>query len=200
MTCAVAWFEPTTEHYGVAADRQVTGAPFSPLYRANKTAQVLSDDPPLFLALAGDHGRCCHVQRWISRRLVEGGFRKSDDVEQFLLDLHAAAIGGPKTEGLDSDVTGRSGVYVAAAHATGLYRLESYAAVYHYPAHEMGLRPSDRVACVGSAADFVAGVVWGRYQHRPLDEAAARLLVGAAHEHLPHSVGAELNTLTWSAS
>ena len=201
MTCAIAWLEPSTGQYGAAADRQVTGAPFSPLYHADKTAQVQADNhPPLYLALAGDHCRCRHVQRWITQHESARALGTSDDIERFLLDLYAWAISGPKTEGLDSDATGRSGVHVVAAHATGLYRLESYAVIYHYPPHDLGLKPGDRVACVGSATDFVAGVMWGRYQNQPIDEAVARALIGAAHEHLPHSVGAEVNALTWSAS
>ena len=199
MTCSLAWFEPATGQYGVAADRQFTGSQFSPLFFADKTAQVQAPGKaPLCLAFAGDYGRVRHVQRWIKEHQYDRVLESPDGVERFLLELHACASDGPRVDDLDSKATGRSGVHVVAAHTTGLYKMESYAAVYHTPATPMSGR--DKVVCVGSGVEFVAGFFWGRFSTYmsvdPLNESRAISLIKQAHQYLPQSIGEDVDTLT----
>lgn len=197
MTCSLAWFEPATGHYGVAADRQFTGSQFSPLSFADKTAQVQAPGhAPLLLALAGDYGKVRHVQRWIREHQYNRVLESPDGVERFLLELHACASDGPRADEPDPKTTGRSGVHVVAAHSTGLYKMESYAAVYHTPATPM--RGRDKVVCVGSGVEFVAGFFWGQLSAStaPFSESRAIGLVKQAHQHLPQSIGEDVDTLT----
>lgn len=197
MTCSLAWFEPATSSYGVAADRQFTGSQFCALHHADKTATVQAPGhAPLYLALAGDYGRVRHVQRWIKEHQYDRVLESADGVERFLLELHACASDGPKFDDPDSKVTGRSGVYVVAAHTTGLYKMESYAAVYHTPATPMHGR--DKVVCVGSGVEFVMGFFWGQLSTStaPLSESRAIGLVKQAHQYLPQSIGKDVDALT----
>jgi hypothetical protein len=197
MTCSLAWFEPATSHYGVAADRQFTGSQFSPLSYADKTAQVQAPGKaPLLLALAGDYGRLRHVQRWIKESQYDRVLESADGVERFLLDLHACASDGPRFDDFDSKATGRSGVHVVAAHATGLYKMESYAAVYHTPATQCLY--AQRVICVGSAVEFVAGAVYGGMTPSLVCEPVVQTLVSLASVYLPQSIGCQTDSLSYA--
>lgn len=197
MTCSIAWFEPATGQYGVAADRQFTGSPFVPPFYADKLSQIQAPGKaPLLLALAGDYSRVRHVQRWIKEHQFDRVLESADGVERFLLELHACASDGPRVDDLDSKATGRSGVHVVAAHTTGLYKMESYAAVYHTPATPMHGR--DKVICAGSGVEFVMGFFWGQISTStaPVNESRAIGLVKQAHLYLPQSIGQDVDTLT----
>lgn len=198
MTCSIAWFEPITGEYGVAADRQFTNSQFSALHFADKTATVQAPGhDPLHLAFAGDYCRVRHVQRWIKEHQSDRVLESPDGVERFLLELHACASNGPMVDGLDSKTTGRSGVHVVAAHTTGLYRMESYAGVFHTPATPMHGR--DKVICAGSGVEFVMGFFWGQLSAStaPVTESRAIGLVKQAHAYLPQSIGQDVDALTW---
>jgi len=197
MTCSLAWFEPATSHYGVAADRQFTGSPFGPPFYADKIAQVQAPGKaPLLLALAGDYGRLRHVQRWIKESQYDRVLEYPDGVERFLLELHACASDGPRFDDLDSKTTGRSGVHVVAAHTTGLYRMEGYAAVFHTPAAQC--HGYNRIVCVGSAVEFVAGLVYGGMVPNLACEAVARTLTARASVYLPQSIGRQTDSLSYT--
>lgn len=203
MTCSIAWFEPATSHYGVAADRQFTGSPFGPPSYADKTAQIASHGhPPLLLALAGDYGRIRHVQRWIKEHESARVLETQDEIERLLLDLHACASDGPRFDDLDSKATGRSGVHVVAAHATGLYKMEPYAAVYHTPA--MQCHGYSRIVCVGSGVEFVAGLAYAAElvspESRLFNQDAAETYVRIASYYLPQSIGSETDALSYTPS
>jgi hypothetical protein len=197
MTCSIAWFEPATSHYGVAADRQFTGSPFGPPFYADKTAQVQAPGKaPLLLALAGDYGRIRHVQRWIKEHESARVLETQDEIERLLLDLHACASDGPRFDDLDSKTTGRSGVHVVAAHTTGLYRMEGYAAVFHTPATQC--HGYSRVVCVGSGVEFVAGLVHGRMVPDLASQDVAQVLIAKASVYLPQSIGCQTDSLSYA--
>jgi hypothetical protein len=196
MTCSLAWFEPATSHYGVAADRQFTGSQFEPLFFADKTAQVQAPGKaPLLLAFAGVYPRVRHVQRWIKEHQHDRVLESPDGVERFLLDLHTYASDGPKLEGFEPN-TGRSGVHVVAAHATGLYKMESYAAVYHTPAAQC--HGYSRVICAGSAVEFVAGLVHGRMVPDLASQDVAKVLIAKASVYLPQSIDCQTDSLSYA--
>jgi hypothetical protein len=196
MTCSIAWFEPATSHYGVAADRQFTGSPFCALHYADKTAQVQAPGKaPLLLAFAGDYSRVRHIQRWIKESQYDRVLEFADEVERFLLELHACASDGPRVDDLDSKATGRSGIHVVAAHATGLYKMESYAAVYHTPATQC--HGYSRVICAGSGVEFVAGLVHGGMVPNLASEAVVRTLAARASVYLPQSIGCQTDSLSY---
>lgn len=200
MTCSIAWFEPATGEYGVAADRQFTNSQFSALHFADKTATVQAPGhDPLHLAFAGDYCRVRHVQRWIKEHQSDRVLESPDGVERFLLELHACASDGPRVDDLDSKTTGRSGVHVVAAHGTGLYKMESYAGVFHTPATPMHRR--EQVTCVGSGVEFVMGFFWARtlWSSQPMSENQAIGLVKQAHLYLPQSIGQDVDVLTHGA-
>lgn len=195
MTCSIAWFEPITKTYGVIADQQFVGSPYQPMYHANKLAQITSHKrDPLYLAFAGDYARIRHVQRWLESGGGNRVVQFTADVEQVLLDIHAYASDGPKKTGLDP-ATGESGVHVAAAHSTGLYWMEGAAAVYHTPATQCVGRA--RVACVGTAQDFVAGLMHGGLIADTMNPEHAYIMISRAHFYTPHSVGSTVDAFTY---
>ncbi len=196
MTCALAWFQPTTEHYGVVADRRATAGWYAPPVLSNKTVWIGdADRPPLLLAMGGDAARTQHVKALIAAEHADRHFATPPQVRSFLLELHAAACAGPRSTEYPPE-SGRSGINIAAAHNTGLYGMIGYSFINHVPAAQCVQHR--RVLDVGAATEFIDGLMWGGlFNNEPMSPASAQRIVTLAAEYLPQSIGHETNSLVW---